>query len=245
MNSHCSLRHDPHDALCGALTSLLKAAIKDHGTGAPALTAVAIHEETSSSDLCLLLHFADGYQLSSVLTRREVRPFCIAHGIRSRAELEERLLDEALPMYARLRASCFQEVAADEEVADDESAAFFEVGTPAAREKGMRLLFLRLTPLQRRQLTNKGYFEVIGGDTGRCYRIWRGRVRNVDQLDTRGRRVCTWCFYPRGRLVTGDIMLAQKLALQLCETATLRIAGRERGRLRTPLVGATTDPFLS
>ena len=113
---------------------------------------------------------------------------------------------------------------------DEENVSILEVGTPAARARGFRLLFLHLTPLQRHQLSKKGYFEVIGGDSGHCYRIWRGRVMNVDRLDRKGRCVCSWCFYPEGQIVTGDIMLAQKLALELDEKATLRIAGRERGR---------------
>jgi hypothetical protein len=170
-----------------------------------------------------------------------VRPFCVEHGIRTRARLEELLLEEALPICERMREIDPEEKIAGEETADEEGAAFFEVGTPAAREKGMRLLFLRLTPLQRRQLSKKGYFEVIGGDSGHCYRIWRGRIMNVDQLDRRGRRVCAWCFYPTGRLVTGDIMLAQKLALELDERAALRIAGRERGRARTPRARAADE----
>ena len=228
-----------------ALASLVETACGDHGAAAPTLTAVTIEPEPSSPDLCMRLHFSNGYEVSRVLSRREVRPFCVEHDIRTRARLEELLLEEALPICERMREVEPEEKIAGEEITDEESAAFFEAGTPAAREKGMRLLFLRLTPLQRRQLSKKGYFEVIGGDSGHCYRIWRGRIMNVDQLDRRGRRVCTWCFYPTGRLVTGDIMLAQKLALELDERAALRIAGRERGRSRTPRARAADELLAS
>ena len=57
---------------------------------------------------------------------------------------------------------------------------------------------------------------------------------NVDQLDSKGRWVCSWCFFPKGQIVTGDIMLAQKIALELDETATLRIAVKERSHSRVP-----------
>ena len=49
---------------------------------------------------------------------------------------------------------------------------------------------------------------------------------NVQQLDVQCRRVCAWCFYPAGGLVTGDVMLAQKLALELFETEALACANK-------------------
>jgi hypothetical protein len=49
---------------------------------------------------------------------------------------------------------------------------------------------------------------------------------NIDELDDSGRRVCGWCFCPEGRLVIGDVMLAQKLALELFEFEALGIANR-------------------
>ena len=47
---------------------------------------------------------------------------------------------------------------------------------------------------------------------------------NVEQFDTKGRLVCRLCFMPEGGLVVGDIMLAQKLALELFESQTLKVA---------------------
>ena len=49
---------------------------------------------------------------------------------------------------------------------------------------------------------------------------------NVEELDVRGRRTRFWCFMPEGRLPVADIMLAQKLALELFETDAARIANR-------------------
>jgi hypothetical protein len=95
-----------------------------------------------------------------------------------------------------------------------------------AHARGMRLLRENLTPAQRQQYDRYGYFEVIGGKTGKRYRIRHGRSMNIDQLDRNGRRVCGWCFFPEGNLVTGDVMLAQKQALELFEIEALKIANK-------------------
>jgi hypothetical protein len=101
-----------------------------------------------------------------------------------------------------------------------------ETGTKRAQERGLQLLKENLAPPQRQQYEKYGYFDVVGGRTGKRYRIRHGRQMNIEQLDKNGRRVCGWCFYPQGSLVAGDIMLAQKVALELFETDALRIANR-------------------
>jgi hypothetical protein len=47
---------------------------------------------------------------------------------------------------------------------------------------------------------------------------------NVHQLDQTGRSVARWCFLPESELVTGDILLAQKIALETMEKQVLKIA---------------------
>jgi hypothetical protein len=94
------------------------------------------------------------------------------------------------------------------------------------RERGLQLLTSNLSPAQRKQYSEFGYFDVIGGDTGKRYRIRHGCLMNVEQLDQNGRRVQLLCFTPRGRLPVGDIMLAQKIVLELFETDVLRVANR-------------------
>jgi hypothetical protein len=101
-----------------------------------------------------------------------------------------------------------------------------EVGSRRAQERGLQLLRENLAPGQRHQYDKYGYFDVVGGKTGKRYRIRHGRQMNIEQLDRNGRRVCGWCFYPQGTLVAGDVMLAQKLALELFEADALRIANR-------------------
>jgi len=101
-----------------------------------------------------------------------------------------------------------------------------DIGSKRAQERGVHLLKENLAPTQRQQYERHGYFDVVGGRTGKRYRIRHGRQMNIEQLDRNGRRVCGWCFYPQGNLVSGDVMLAQKVALELFEGDALRIANR-------------------
>jgi hypothetical protein len=80
--------------------------------------------------------------------------------------------------------------------------------------------------LQREQYETRGFFDVTGGVTGRRYRIRRGHQLNVEELDQKGRRLRLLCFMPQGRVPLGDIMLAQKFALELFEVEALNIANR-------------------
>jgi hypothetical protein len=101
-----------------------------------------------------------------------------------------------------------------------------DIGSKRAQERGLQLLKENLTVAQRRQYEKHGFFDVTGGKTGKRYRIRHGRQMNIEQLDRNGRRVCGWCFFPQGSLVSGDVMLAQKAALELFEADALRIANR-------------------
>ena len=99
-------------------------------------------------------------------------------------------------------------------------------GSKRAQDRGIQLLTENLAPTQRQQFEKHGFFDVVGGSTGKRYRIRNGRQMNIEQLDKNGRRVCGWCFFPQGSLVAGDVMLAQKMALELYEGEALRIANR-------------------
>jgi hypothetical protein len=93
---------------------------------------------------------------------------------------------------------------------------------PEAQERSLQLLTANLTAAQREQYRIGQYFDVTGGTSGKRYRV-RHRV-NIEQLDESGRRVCGWCFLPKVRLAAGDIMLAQKVALELYELEALQVA---------------------
>jgi hypothetical protein len=89
-----------------------------------------------------------------------------------------------------------------------------------AQSRAIELLKQHLTPEQREQYEKQGYFYVSGGNSGRIYRIRHGAQMNVEQLE----RIRMLCFMPEGGLAVGDVMLAQKFALELYEMEALNIA---------------------
>jgi hypothetical protein len=95
-----------------------------------------------------------------------------------------------------------------------------------AEDRSHQLLVSNLSDPQRAQFLAQGSFDVIGGDTGKRYRIKRERQMNIEELDRIGQRTKLLCFMPKGDVPLGDMMLAQKLALELFETEALRVAIR-------------------
>jgi hypothetical protein len=89
-----------------------------------------------------------------------------------------------------------------------------------------QLLMRHLSPLQRDQYRKRGWFDVVGGDTNQRYRIQRGHQMNIEVRDQSGGLVQVLCFTPEGHLPVGDVLLAQKFALELFEADTLKIANR-------------------
>jgi hypothetical protein len=94
-------------------------------------------------------------------------------------------------------------------------------GSDLAEQKGLILLRSWLSPAQARQFDEYYYFDVIGSDTNALYRIHYGRQLNVARFDAAGRQTQRLCFGPVGALATGDIVLAQKIALETMEMSTL------------------------
>jgi hypothetical protein len=97
-----------------------------------------------------------------------------------------------------------------------------------AEEKSNALLRSWLTPEQLKQWMRRREFEVTGCDTGNRYRISDTTSLNVLQLGPSGDAVAKWCFAPKGCLVMGDILLAQKIALETMEREALAVANRYR-----------------
>jgi hypothetical protein len=92
-----------------------------------------------------------------------------------------------------------------------------------AEQKSIALLRSWLTPAAR-PVEYREEFEVIGGDTGTRYRITYGTVMNDHQLDHDGKPFAQWCFRPEGKLAVGDVLLAQKIALENMERRALALA---------------------
>jgi hypothetical protein len=99
-----------------------------------------------------------------------------------------------------------------------------------AEQNARKLLTEWLSPAQLAQYKRRGHFEVTGCHSGKRYRIRAGHQLNVDELDEHDRTVAVWCFGPEGQLPIGDIMLAQKIALETNEYASLEAANGSRAR---------------
>ena len=95
-----------------------------------------------------------------------------------------------------------------------------------AEARSTKLLKKNLSPAQLQQYRQDRHFDVIGGETGKRYRICPGTSLNIDEYDGEGEKVTSWCFVPEGHLATGDVMLAQKFALELFEDDALSLAFR-------------------
>lgn len=105
-----------------------------------------------------------------------------------------------------------------------------------AERRALKLLKQWLSPAQLASYERAQHFDVIGCDSGKRYRIRHGTQMNIEELDEHGSQVCGWCFLPGGGLVAGDVMLAQKIALETGERAALKVANRiDR---RAPLYGS-------
>ena len=63
-----------------------------------------------------------------------------------------------------------------------------------------------------------------GCHTGKRYRICHGNGANIIELDDAALPRTGWCFVPRDPLVAGDVMLAQKIALETDERGALAVA---------------------
>ena len=92
--------------------------------------------------------------------------------------------------------------------------------------RGLQLMRDWLSPDQRAQFDDSGTFEVVGCHSGKRYRIYRGTAQNVFEVDDAGQLKLSLCFTPSGKLVAGDVMLAQKIALETNENRALAVAYR-------------------
>ncbi len=87
-----------------------------------------------------------------------------------------------------------------------------------------------LSPDQAEQYDKHQRFEVVGSDTGTRYRIRRGTTMNIEELADDGYVTRRWCFAPEGAFASGDVMLAQKIALETFELDALAIANHDGPR---------------
>ena len=94
-----------------------------------------------------------------------------------------------------------------------------------------------VSPGQRAQFAKQSYFDVVGSDTGKRYRIYAGAATNVCELDESGRPTLGLCFLLMGELPIGDVMLSQKIALESSESHALAVAKVSSRMARSDAVG--------
>ena len=71
---------------------------------------------------------------------------------------------------------------------------YLEAGYTQAEIRGINLLKEWLSPEQLAQYQSYGYFDVIGRQSGKRYRIRYGVAMNICEMDSRGRIAAGWCF---------------------------------------------------
>ena len=83
-------------------------------------------------------------------------------------------------------------------------------------------------PKLPRKRAAAGFCESGCCDSQKRYRIYDRKLYapNVHEVDDAGQFKVAWCFLPAGRLPAGDIMLAQKIALETNEDSALAVAKR-------------------
>lgn len=102
-------------------------------------------------------------------------------------------------------------------------AAIQEEKNREERERAAALLAEHLSDAQRKQLAEKGEFEVES-ESGKRYAIARGYAGNVYSLDERRRKVARHCIHPVESVPDHDAMLAQLLWLKWNEAEFLKVA---------------------
>jgi hypothetical protein len=83
-----------------------------------------------------------------------------------------------------------------------------------AKRRALVLMMRVLSPEQRKEFREFGYFHVTGGRSGDRYRIREDRIANIDVLRGDGRVRHRLCVHPTGGVPVYDVMAAQLLHLQ-------------------------------
>jgi hypothetical protein len=95
-----------------------------------------------------------------------------------------------------------------------------------AEMRAANLLKEWLSSEQLAQYEAYRYFDVIGGQSGTLYRVRYGTGMNITQMGSGGKIEAGLCFVPCEPLVAGDVMLAQKIALETDEWSAIVVARR-------------------
>jgi hypothetical protein len=233
------------------LMDLFGQVLRERGRQAPTLDDITIERASARFLPRVVAHFLNGQRSSVSVRPADLYPFCERHSSWDLETLRIALLREGRAIYQQMQENHLAEEHALQPEgirntmrptghAYPESNlrrtlwSWWQRTVPQrmhlletnreAHKRGRHLLTQNLSPSQRDQYETRGYFEVVGGTTGKRYRIRNGRQMNVEELDKHGRRAGVLCFMPQGGLVVGDVLLAQKLALELFEPEARAVA---------------------
>jgi hypothetical protein len=229
------------------LRDLFRQVLSEHGREAPALTGTGIESPVGRFDPRLVATFSNGDCAEVAVRTEDLCEYCEPHSMWNLDGLRRALASDGREIYAqmvRLQAEVgdplHHEPLPAETLEPDTTGRLRawwnrllrfirrhrlqQADERDAHARGLRLLTNNLSPAQRAQYDANGYFEVIGGETGKCYRITKGYQMNVLEIGKNGKRTRSLCFAPNGGLVLGDVMLAQKLALELFESNAHAVA---------------------
>jgi hypothetical protein len=221
------------------LMDLFSQVLGDYGRNTPLLTDIVIQKvfwSTASSRL--IAHFSDGQHVSAQVHADDLSEYSRRHSAWDLGSIRSPLMREGRAIYAQMVEAHEIEIYMREQCLNGPRQVSGEMFQHNARrgqhhwwrpnreahDRSIRLLFENLSPTQRAQYDKSQYFEVTGGETGKTYRITPGYQMNVDEIGKNGNHVRTLCFMPAGRLALGDVLLAQKLALELFESHALTVA---------------------
>lgn len=112
----------------------------------------------------------------------------------------------------------------EERIRMEELAKEKESQRKIAEEKALQLLLENLTENQAEIFKMTGAIP-IESPSGRKYKINKGTSRNIEEVDEKGTRKAHLCFHPCDYAIpVHDVMLAQKLMLEVCEEDARKIA---------------------
>ena len=235
------------------LTGLFRQVLSEHGREAPALTDIVIERAVGRVHPRVFACFSNGHRAAMPARAADFYEFCGPLAGWDLDDLHFALASVGHEIYAQMIVSRQAQIAGQDHY-DSPRAETLEPdagrGLRAwwnrlrfsrdhrlllavereAHDRGIRLLIKNLSPVQRAQYETYGYFDVTGGETGKRYRITNAYQMNVQEIGKNGKRMRLLCFMPKGGLVLGDVLLAQKLALELFESHALAVANAISGR---------------
>jgi hypothetical protein len=241
------------ERVCCLLRDLFHRVLSERGRVAPALTAIGIESSVGRFDPRLVAYFSNGNRAEVPAPTEDLYEYCERHSLWDLDGLRRALASEGREIYAQMvrlqvevgRPHHYEPLPA--EILEPDTTGrlrawwnrvrfirghrLLQAAEREAHARGLRLLINNLSPAQRAQYDADGYFEVTGGETGKRYRITKAYQMNVLEIAKNGKRTRSLCFLPKGNLVLGDIMLAQKLALELFEANALAVANATAGQI--------------